>query len=331
MQDKQPKLSVMLLTYNRAKLLSRAIKSVLNQTFGDFELVILNNAAEDNTDEVVKSFSDPRIVYKKLDKNIGPLGGLNEILSMIKGEYMINISDDDEFLPDAFKIVTDKIKELSPKGIKIFCFDCIDAEAQKYSGHGIRKEGYITYQDLLCNKINGDYQAIFLREVIGENKFDQNAWGGSTTIFNLRCFKNNKAYYTPIVIEKLYREHGESRITVPETSLLNHIPEIVITMKNFLSEFGEEQKKVCPKSYGPRLAALGFYQILNGEKQEGRKSILNSLKYRFSLFHFLIFIVSFVFSKNQIKWFCLKFFTGKKIIINFINKFRKPVIVTRNV
>jgi len=325
---KNPKISVMLLTYNRAKLVSRAIKSVLDQTFKDFELVIVNNAAQDNTDEVIKPFLiDPRIVYKKLDKNIGPFGGINTILDMVSGKYIINVADDDELLPNALQTISDNFDKFEPQGIKILWFDCLDAETQKYSGKGIRKEGPITYEDYLCNKFQGDYQVIMSIEAIGEKRFDQNAWGGMTTVFNLRCHKGVKAYYIPKVIEKLYREHGESRISTPETSLLNHIPKIILSMKIFLKEFGEEIKKICPKCYGPRLASLGFYQILNGEKKDGRNNILKSFKYNFSLFHFSIFLFSFILDKEQIKILCSRFFLARKIIKNFFGKLNKPVRV----
>ena len=326
--SKSPKISVMLLTYNRAKLLPRAIKSVLNQTFGDFELVIVNNAATDNTGEIIQGFlGDNRIVYKKHEKNTGPFGGLNTALDTVTGKYVINLSDDDELLPDALETISEKFDQLSPKGIKILWFDCIDAETQRYSGSGIREEGYITYEDYLCNKFKGDYQVAMERSVMGNIRFDQQSWGGMTTAYNLKCLHNNKAYHIPKIIGKLYREHGESRITKAKTSLLNHIPKIVLTMKDFLKEFGEEIKKICPKQYGERLASLGFYQILNGEKQEGRINILESLKFRFSLFHLFLFIFSFILNTGQLKYVCLLFFRIKERISKFLKRFSKPITI----
>jgi len=65
--------SVIIPTYNRANLLPRAIKSVLNQTFKDFELIIVDDGSTDNTEEVIKEFQrkDERIKYIKYDKNKG--------------------------------------------------------------------------------------------------------------------------------------------------------------------------------------------------------------------------------------------------------------------
>lgn len=317
--DKLPKISVILLTYNRAKLLPRAIKSVLNQTFSDFELVIINDAATDNTDEIVKSFNDKRIVYKKHKENKGTLAGANTGFDTAKGKYVVYFNDDDEFLPDALETIAGKFTELSPKGVKILWFDSIDAETGKYSGSGVRKEGYISYEDYLCNRIHGDYPMAISRDIIGNNRFDPNFWGGILSTLLLKLHRNNKAFYIPKVICKLYREHNDSRISSPETSLLNHITitKIILTMEAFLKEYGEETKISCPKCYGQRLASVGFYQILDGEKQEGRSNVFASFKFNFSLGHCFILFLSFILNKNQVKFVCLKFFKIKEAIQKF--------------
>lgn len=66
-----PRVSVVMPTFNRAKELPRAIHSVLSQTVHDLELIIIDDASIDNTESVVKSFNDNRILYKKLTKNVG--------------------------------------------------------------------------------------------------------------------------------------------------------------------------------------------------------------------------------------------------------------------
>jgi len=322
--EKSPRISVYILAYNRAKLLPRAVNSVLNQTFLDFELVIVNNGSTDNTEEVLRSFEDKRIIYRKHEENKGLLGGLNTALDTVRGKYIINLSDDDEFLPDALETIDKKFSELAPRGIKILWFDCIDAESGKYSGFGLKKEeGYISYKDYLCNKIIGDYQFAIDREVIGVKRYNSELWGGMPSIMLLDLYRDNRAFYIPKIICKLYREHGESRISSPETSLINHIPKIILTMKEFLKKYGDETKKLCPKCYGQRLASLGFYQILNGEKKDGRSNILEALKFSFSLYHLFIFLFSLILSKETINFICLSFFKMKRLISVKINIFRK--------
>jgi len=71
MTEKTPAVSVVIPTYNRAHLVGRAIRSVLNQTYQDFEIIVVDDGSTDNTEEVVKSFNDPRIRYIRHEENRG--------------------------------------------------------------------------------------------------------------------------------------------------------------------------------------------------------------------------------------------------------------------
>jgi glycosyltransferase involved in cell wall biosynthesis len=94
------KVSVIIPTYNRAHLLTQAIDSVLNQTFTDFELIIVDNYSGDNTESVVKSYKDKRIRYFK-NQNRGLIGvNRNYGIQESKGEYISFLDDDDLWLPE---------------------------------------------------------------------------------------------------------------------------------------------------------------------------------------------------------------------------------------
>lgn len=95
-----PRVSVVIPTHRRPKLLAAAIQSVLGQTFQDFEIVVVDDASGDNTEEVVRSFRDSRIHYIAHNntwkvaaaRNTGVLNSLGEIIAFL--------DDDDEWLPD---------------------------------------------------------------------------------------------------------------------------------------------------------------------------------------------------------------------------------------
>jgi|GEM_PF-6597908 len=96
---KKPLLSIGLTSYNYGKFIGEAIASILSQSYVDFELIIIDNASTDNTDDIISSFSDARIVYHKNEKNLGPHYSGNLFLTMAQGQYMHLFCADDVMLP----------------------------------------------------------------------------------------------------------------------------------------------------------------------------------------------------------------------------------------
>jgi len=97
MSGHQPLVSVCVPTYNRATYLKKAISSVLEQTFKNYELIIVDNASTDETRDVVASFNDARISYYRNTENIGMVRNWNRCIELSCGEY-INIFHDDDVM-----------------------------------------------------------------------------------------------------------------------------------------------------------------------------------------------------------------------------------------
>ena len=106
MIDSTPLVSILITTYNRSRLLRRAINSVLSQDFADYEIVIIDDCSSDDTREVVASFSDTRIRYLRNETNVGSKVGDRAILrrfvyELMRGQYFVYLCDDDYWLfPD---------------------------------------------------------------------------------------------------------------------------------------------------------------------------------------------------------------------------------------
>lgn len=100
-----PRVSVLMPVYNtRPEHLREAIDSILAQTFTDFELFILNDCSTDQqVEDVVKSYTDPRIVYAVNECNLGISGSRNRLLDMARGEYLAVMDHDDISLPERFE------------------------------------------------------------------------------------------------------------------------------------------------------------------------------------------------------------------------------------
>jgi glycosyltransferase involved in cell wall biosynthesis len=95
----EPAVSVVLPTHNRAPLLGRAIRSVLRQSYGDFELVVVDDGSADETAEVVASFDDPRVRYVRLARNAGAGAARNVGIKAARGRFLAFQDSDDEWLP----------------------------------------------------------------------------------------------------------------------------------------------------------------------------------------------------------------------------------------
>jgi glycosyltransferase involved in cell wall biosynthesis len=97
--NNKPEVSVIIPTYNRANIISRAIRSVLAQTYENFEIIIIDDGSTDNTEEVIQSFSERRIRYLRHKVNRGRGTVRNKALTEARGEYIAFLDDDDEWLP----------------------------------------------------------------------------------------------------------------------------------------------------------------------------------------------------------------------------------------
>ncbi len=94
-----PSISVVMPAYNHEEFVAESIESVLTQSFGDFEFIIINDGSTDGTGDVIKRYTDPRIRYYSHD-NIDAPRTINRALSMTRGKYISIINSDDVYHKD---------------------------------------------------------------------------------------------------------------------------------------------------------------------------------------------------------------------------------------
>lgn len=93
--SKAPKISVVMPAYNADRFISETIQSILDQSFNDFELIIIDDGSIDNTGRIIKSFEDQRIRYIKNPQNIGLAASLNIGIKEARGLYIARMDADD--------------------------------------------------------------------------------------------------------------------------------------------------------------------------------------------------------------------------------------------
>jgi glycosyltransferase involved in cell wall biosynthesis len=94
------KVSIIIITYNREKYIHEAIDSILEQSFTDWEAIIIDDASEDNTEQIVQTYTDnnPKIKYYRNEKNLGIAKSRNRGLEIAQGEYIAPLDSDDIWL-----------------------------------------------------------------------------------------------------------------------------------------------------------------------------------------------------------------------------------------
>ena len=113
--------SIILPTYNRSRFLNEVINSVLNQTYKDFELIIIDDGSTDNTRELVKEYKDSRIVYL-YQSNQGVVKARNAGIRIAKYKIIAFIDSDDAWYKDKLKL---QMKIIKNKNLD-WCFSAID-------------------------------------------------------------------------------------------------------------------------------------------------------------------------------------------------------------
>jgi glycosyltransferase involved in cell wall biosynthesis len=124
------KLTVGIPTFNRSGWLRQTIESVLAQSFTGFRLIVSDNASEDDTPDVVRSYGDERIDYVRSESNVGVAGNLNRLVQLADTEFLVIVPDDDVLYPGHLVAAVELLERFETVGVTHSAFDWIDAQAR---------------------------------------------------------------------------------------------------------------------------------------------------------------------------------------------------------
>lgn len=141
---KEPKVSILIPTYNRAKWLAESVSSILAQTHINWELIILNNGCSDGTESYLNTIKDGRISIYTFEEN-NQEHAYNFLSKKATGKYCVNWTDDDVMEPFNLE---EKVKVMENDPTLSFCFSattCIDASGSLLDN----KDGFMGNTDIL--------------------------------------------------------------------------------------------------------------------------------------------------------------------------------------
>ena len=126
-----PAVSVILPAYNCEKYIGKAIESVLQQTFTDFEFIIINDGSTDNTELTILAFADQRIMYRKNPLNKGLVYSLNKAIDLANGKYIARMDADDICKPERLAKQTSYLDQNENITVLATTIDFINETEQK--------------------------------------------------------------------------------------------------------------------------------------------------------------------------------------------------------
>jgi glycosyltransferase involved in cell wall biosynthesis len=273
MPKEKPTVSIIIPTYNRAQLIGRSIHSVLNQTYQDFEIIVVDDGSTDNTAEVIKKFQEKekRIRYIKQARNKGAAAARNTGIKNAKGEFIAFQDSDDEWLPGKLEKQMNVFENASPEvGIVYTGFWRIENDKKTYIPFSWvkQKEGNIHKELLKGNFVTT--QSIVVRKKCFEKAgmFDENLprlqdW---ELVIRLSKYYDFKCIDKPLMISYY-----------TSNSISSNQDALIIAQKLILKKyFGDikKNKKVLANHY----LGIGINLCANREIEEGESYFIKAFK-----------------------------------------------------
>lgn len=287
-----PVVSVVIPTYNRADLVQGAIRSVLAQTFADFELIVVDSGSTDGTAEVLGSFADERLRCERLALNRGASPARNRGLEVAGGEFIAFLDDDDEWLPQKLERQLSVMRRSSPEVGAVYTgYDKIDRSSGKLMAR-IRPERKGWLFDDLCveNRVGTASTVLLRRECIARvGQFDEEIVFGEEYDLWIRIAKH---FQFECIRDPLVRYFVHAR------NATSNYPAVIRGLeaqnRKYGAWFGSNRK-----AYSERHLALGILYCYIGNVKKGREAFAKAIKlYPLDLRHHYYWGVSLLGAGN---------------------------------
>jgi glycosyltransferase involved in cell wall biosynthesis len=289
-----PKVSVIIPTYNRAEFLRSAVISVLNQTFQNFEIIVVDDASKDHTQEVVNSLSDKRIRYIRHEKNKRVSAARNTGIVHSKSDYVAFLDDDDEWLPAKLQKQLDLLEASPPiVGVVYTGIFVVEESSRKILASSFPRNRGNVFEEILTQNRIAQTSTFLLRKECFERVglFDEDIDFGEDYDMWLRISKEFQfEYINELLVKHLIHDHS--------TSLMRNY-EAVISSINILLKKHARLLASNNKGHSSRYRILGEAYCYIGDIRKGREAFAQAIKlYPFEIRHYYNWFLSLLGAKN---------------------------------
>ena len=309
--DKPPKVSVVIATYNRLEYLRDALVSVLNQSFGDFEIIISDDASLVDIKGMIDEFDDSRIRYYRHEKNLGISANKAFVLAQAKGEFVASLDDDDAWEPTYLSSLIPVLIE-NPELIVAACDHYImDAHGdidlalsqentRRWKRDQMQEGIYKPFQELalINNSICTASAAIIRREMVPWQELEMVGVYWDMYLSYLLSRGGMGLYYSPQYLVR-YRIHEQSETFVSgarnaQAKIRKGISDVTCHTAFLNDDRLIELHSIFQKRLAHAQVTLGVGLLRDGQVNEARLSIQRSFKNSVSLRALISFLLTFL-------------------------------------
>lgn len=269
-----PFFSIIMPCYNRATKVTRAIESCFNQTYQDFEIIVVDDGSTDNSIEVVRSFTDKRVKLIAHDKNRGVSPARNTGFENSTGIWAVFLDSDDELLPHALEVIHSRVANLADKiGAAWFSVRLDNGEVSPTYPLPETATGYEEYLGYLEKSFTALNERLHCARV---STYPTVRWPDDRMVveaYHLDFAKRFlSANFTDVL--RLYHQDADNQITrligrVKWRQDTRVVSERARGMATMMEKHGAALKKYAPKRYQKFLGDQVRWEFLTGNRVKG--------------------------------------------------------------
>ena len=265
MNRKEPKISVIMPVYNAEKTIERAILSIINQTYNNIELILINDGSTDETESIIKKYIEKE---KKIDiryyfqENSGPSIAKNLGIDMAIGEYILFVDSDDTISENYIESLVINQKEGTLIGAS---YKIIEGITRKNKNVKITIKDYYIRDEILNNLVVGKLNGfvvlyLFNKEKMENIYFEKDIIYMEDTLFLIKYIINNNInniIYLKDIYYNYYQTDGS--ITNNTNKIIKNILSFTNSIRkieNIIPKEEKELKEICKKNRANRISKL---------------------------------------------------------------------------